>query len=1027
MPSVINLHSVQDTTLWKKLNSGFTGEDETVAKVLASNLIGICDEASNRMKSFPTLHSQYTLHDEVHLLRVTELMALLLPEQVLNILNPVEVALMILSAFFHDQGMILSSAEIANLDTNSEFQLFKNNWIIEHPNIKEIRQRLLDRNLSHEEKERCSRADCELLDALLTDYIRRIHGERSANFVRTQYSQDKRWEVCGVNLSNITAKICLSHTQPALSLSPANGYNYDESVGTYLVNVPFIAILLRLADILDFDRDRTPDSLYRTIHFTNSVSVAEWEKHRSVEGWVITPELIRFTMRCEHPIYERAARHYMDWIDEELSNAYMVLRNFPHNVQKYYIDIPLRVDRSRIEAKDGNYIYHDLEFSLSRDEIVKLLMTDNLYQSPSLCIRELLQNALDALRHRKALIKRDLGIEWDKGKVQFEHSVNEYGYEVVTCIDNGVGMDEHIITRYLTNAGKSYYRSPEFSQERATFNSSGADFEPCAQFGIGFMSCFMIGDNITIYTRKDYGQNRGYGEPLIVEINGLSGIVIIRKGSYDQPIGTTIKIVGRKKPDYIDEWEDKVKLIEVINGYALACEFPIEAHCRIPEIADSIIIPPNISVPKTIMEKNNIKHCITFEQKFADINPYLNGCIRASFLTNETGKLTLSNDEASWKPSEKDYKPKLVSLTGQELEMHYFWEENQTCLDGILVCGCPGRDKECHRLGMRGNVIHLGEESFILDIRGLIKPSLTPERVPPRRSFDYDPAWKRIQRMASLAQGRLWEQVLLSLDHEPNSELFWQLATIYGFWVPWLRSGEIWDNIMVPLISEGNSVEWRRISELGKIIPSRSDISYEFSTLDHMTVSPDDNLTKWEAVSYGRRITSNINCTVLGMSNIKLEEDKIILELKEPDNYDNAPWEHTLDMTLGAMPLLPFVGQIKECLSIQSPFRCANINHPLVKLALESQYVNQRNEIEELARSVVICLSDSDTLKLLGTKDKQVNHLMYRLGHLYNAIDWTKYASELAPPYKVWLDTIGYTIITAEDFQLWAKTKPKRL
>jgi hypothetical protein len=63
----------------------------------------------------------------------------------------------------------------------------------------------------------------------------------------------------------------------------------------------------------------------------------------------------------------------------------------------YRLDIPQRVDRSRIGPKDGRYVYHDLEFTLSRDEIVGLLMTEKLYRTPSLAIRELVQNALDAL------------------------------------------------------------------------------------------------------------------------------------------------------------------------------------------------------------------------------------------------------------------------------------------------------------------------------------------------------------------------------------------------------------------------------------------------------------------------------------------------------------------------------------------------------------------------------------------------------------------------------------------------------
>ena len=131
-------------------------------------------------------------------------------------------------------------------------------------------------------------------------------------------------------------------------------------------------------------------------------------------------------------------------------------------------------------------------------------------------------------------------------------------------------MDVRIVQKFLSAVGRSYYRSPDFDQERAVFRKAGCDFDPCARFGIGFMSCFMFGDQITITTRRDYGGARGHGDPIIVEIQGLSGIVVIRPGSDDQPIGTRVEIRGRKKPLIVDEWDDRVMLVDVVKGCVVA-------------------------------------------------------------------------------------------------------------------------------------------------------------------------------------------------------------------------------------------------------------------------------------------------------------------------------------------------------------------------------------------------------------------------------------------------------------------------
>src|SRR5690606_4050384 len=104
---------------------------------------------------------------------------------------------------------------------------------------------------------------------------------------------------------------------------------YDEVIATHSVNIAYIALVLRLADIMDFDRDRTPDALYRTITFHSKVSLQEWAKHRSVDGWTITSNEVQFTMRCERPEYQRAAYQYMDWIDYELASVANICSQFP--------------------------------------------------------------------------------------------------------------------------------------------------------------------------------------------------------------------------------------------------------------------------------------------------------------------------------------------------------------------------------------------------------------------------------------------------------------------------------------------------------------------------------------------------------------------------------------------------------------------------------------------------------------------------------------------------------------------------
>jgi len=1018
MPVLI-LNSVEDTSLWKHLRNNFQEQDKAVAETLANNLKGICKEASDRMKSFPSLHPEYTLHDEVHCLRVTELMYKVMPQSVIKLLNPIEITLLILSAHFHDQGMVLEAGEIDALNINSEFRVFKDNWILNHPNLQNVKQILKDKNISEAERTNYKQTERELEAALLTDYVRQTHGQRSSDFVHGKYDNDQRWKALESSLVEFVARLSLSHVKSAYDLTNANGFRYDEVIGTYRVNMVYLGLVLRLADILDFDRDRTPDSLYRTIDFRSKVSLNEWEKHRSVNGWVIDSTKIQFTMTCEHPEYQRAAYQFMDWIDKELADAQDIIRNFPAEFTDFKLELPRQVDRSRIEPKNQSYVYYDLEFSLSRDEIVKLLMTEKLYGSAHLAIRELLQNSLDALRHRKAQIKRDSNADWNDGNISFEHYLDEHGHENVRCIDNGIGMDREIILRFLTNAGRSYYRSPEFEQERVRFKQAGVDFDPCAQFGIGFMSCFMLGDRIVIHTRRDYGQS-GYGEPLIVEINGFNSMVVIRKGDNNQPIGTTVNITGRKLPrGFENHWDDKVHLIDVLHGYALATEFPIEGKVSLPEINGSTTIPTQITLPSTLIEKGGIQSSMTFEQDFSEIHPLLSGKVISSFLIDDNDLLCLNNQEANWQIKKKDslFGVELYSAEEQKIEHHRF-SEGQTCLDGILICGDAGRKdkKRPYRLMNFSNLIHLGRSSFILDIRGSIKPPLTPARNPPqeRGLNPRGKKWQQIQVLAQRAQGRIWEKVAEQLSEGLEQEVFWTSVIINDLNeinIDRMRAGKIWELISVPVVNDDDTLEWIKISNLGKLALIDSKLQFQ----DGRFIGSDENLNNWLQENHKKMLSSFFKNLALLMSTVVVKDSELFFEMRPPNDTVLIPAESYIS----SAAVLPYDGNISNLLSAQSEFKNVNKAHPLVQLALKTQSQENKSPIEEFAANAPYCLSD---VKLFEeNKDHNRRRWERNVGYKYQDVDWNGISEELKPPYLIRKITGEIVEITDADFNSWAE------
>ena len=79
------------------------------------------------------------------------------------------------------------------------------------------------------------------------------------------------------------------------------------------------------------------------------------------------------------------------------------------------------------------------------------------------------------------------------------------------------------VQQYFLRVGRSSYKSDSFQWERAQLAKDGIDFDACSQFGIGFLACFMLADNIRVETWA-HGS-----EPIEVQLTGPSKYFTIKR------------------------------------------------------------------------------------------------------------------------------------------------------------------------------------------------------------------------------------------------------------------------------------------------------------------------------------------------------------------------------------------------------------------------------------------------------------------------------------------------------------------
>ena len=352
--------------------------------------------------------------------------------------------------------------------------------------------------------------------------------------------------------SSDLADICFSHNNDALSLLELDR-SYLCGDGIY-ANLQLVAVILRLADVLDFDAKRTPAVLFSHLFVRNPISIKEWNKHRAIEAWSISEKLIQFHAKCEHPAIEASIHDFCDIIDNELSacnNIISSINDFDRNQgKKHSISIPFKVDRSKIETKkdiSGKplYLYQKTQFNLSKSQVIDLLMGTKLYGDPEVALRELLQNSIDACLLRSAMEK-----SWDnlyEPEIRIKYSTESDG-DVLEIIDNGTGMDQYIIDNYYSKIGSSFYKSPDFYELKS---KSKADFTPTSRFGIGILSCFMVADTLVVDTRKLYGAHDS-SKAINITIEGQESIFWIKQGQREVP-GTSTKLFLRKS---VNPWDN---------------------------------------------------------------------------------------------------------------------------------------------------------------------------------------------------------------------------------------------------------------------------------------------------------------------------------------------------------------------------------------------------------------------------------------------------------------------------------------
>ena len=218
----------------------------------------------------------------------------------------------------------------------------------------------------------------------------------------------------------------------------------------------------------------------------------------------------------------------------------------------------------------------------------------NLYSSPSVAIREIVQNAHDACIRRK--IEAQANIDFTIN-ITVDSQAN-----TLTIKDNGSGLTQQEVKQYLATIGSGY--------TRLLRNQSQTD-EMIGYFGLGFLSAYVISDKVEVWTTSYQTPEQSW------RFVSKGGKQFSISSCNNKDIGTTVKL---KLKENFKELSSENVLQSLLTKYC--CMLPISIFLENNKLPVNHLVCPwrmNTSSSQLQVKKESLKFAQIFEETFEPI------------------------------------------------------------------------------------------------------------------------------------------------------------------------------------------------------------------------------------------------------------------------------------------------------------------------------------------------------------------------------------------------------------------------
>ena len=515
----------------------------------------------------PTFFPDYTDHSVQHIQEVLETAVSLIRDEAWPALTPGDAAVLVLSTLLHDSAMHLTRegfealvrpgtrwTPIDGFGDKPWPQL----WADFCLEARRFDQRRLTDLFGDAEPVQIPELDHLKLDdgarRLIGEFVRRHHPRLAHETARhgAPGHADEPLRIHGngeiVDLAGLVAR---SHGLSARACLPYLKQHFGSRTDPLGVHAVFLIALLRVADYLQIQAGRAPERTLKVHKIRSPYSAVEWKLHASVRD-------IRRHEEDTEAVYVRAKpedvetylrlKGWLSGLQGEIDASWAVLGEVYSRQGEGMDRLGMKVrrvfsnlDDEREFTRSAAFLPRHVRFTTSGADLLKLLIFPLYGNRPEIGVRELIQNAVDAVREFDNLRERGVLAHVSSPAVQGTGVVvkllkDEGGDWWLTITDRGIGMTPEVVSDFFLKAGASFRNSSDW-QSLFWSGPHKSHILRIGRFGIGTLAAFLLGESLEVVTR-----HAGADEKEGLSFTASLDTDPIQIHRCTAPAGTTIRI-----------------------------------------------------------------------------------------------------------------------------------------------------------------------------------------------------------------------------------------------------------------------------------------------------------------------------------------------------------------------------------------------------------------------------------------------------------------------------------------------------